>query len=52
MGRFGPKASLKLKDRDGWDYWWPKPGEEKPSKKRAKMPSGELVIVGAGIYGE
>jgi cytochrome c len=42
----------------GWvDYWWPKPGEEKPSKKmsyvkRAKMPTGELIIVGAGIYGE
>ena len=42
----------------GWvDYWWPKPGEEKPSKKRsyikqAKMPNGEIVIVGAGIYGE
>lgn len=42
----------------GWvDYWWPKPGEDKPSKKmsyikRAKMPSGEMVIVGAGIYSE
>jgi methyl-accepting chemotaxis protein len=42
----------------GWvDYWWPKPGEDKPSKKmsyikKAKMPNGEMVIVGAGIYGE
>lgn len=40
----------------GWvEYWWPKPAEEKPSKKksyvkRAKMPDGKLVIVGAGIY--
>jgi len=42
----------------GWvDYWWPKPGEDKPSKKisyikKAKMPNGETVIVGAGIYVE
>src|SRR5262245_51554911 len=42
----------------GWvDYWWPRPGEDKPSKKRsyvkrAKMPNGTLVIVGAGIYSE
>ncbi len=42
----------------GWvDYWWPKPGEDKPSKKisyikKAKMPNGEMVIVGAGIYVE
>jgi cytochrome c len=40
----------------GWvEYWWPKPGEEKPSKKmsyikQAKMPDGKLLIVGAGIY--
>lgn len=42
----------------GWvDYWWPKPGESKPSKKisyikKAKMPNGEMVIVGAGAYVE
>ena len=42
----------------GWvDYWWPKPGEDKPSKKmsyikKAKMPNGEMVIVGVGIYVE
>jgi cytochrome c len=42
----------------GWvDYWWPKPGESKPSKKisyikKAKMPNGEMVIVGAGTYVE
>jgi cytochrome c len=42
----------------GWvDYYWPKPGEQKPSKKmsyvkKAKLPTGEEVIVGAGIYGE
>ena len=42
----------------GWvDYWWPKPGEDKPSKKmsyikRAKMPNGEMVIVGAGVYSD
>ncbi|MEN8260628.1 MAG: cache domain-containing protein, partial [Pseudomonadota bacterium] len=40
----------------GWvDYWWPKPGEDKPSKKmsyfkKAKIPNGEMVIVGSGIY--
>ena len=40
----------------GWvDYMWPKPGEKKPAKKlsyikRAKMPTGEMVLVGAGIY--
>jgi cytochrome c len=40
----------------GWvDYWWPKPGEAKPSKKmsyikKAKMPTGEMVVVGAGVY--
>jgi len=42
----------------GWvDYWWSKPGEDKPSEKisymkKAKMPNGEMVIVGAGIYVE
>ncbi len=40
----------------GWvEYMWPKPGEKTPSKKlsyikRAKLPEGETVIVGAGIY--
>jgi signal transduction histidine kinase len=40
----------------GWvDYYWPKPGEQKPSKKmsyvkKAKLPTGEDIIVGAGIY--
>ena len=40
----------------GWvEYMWPKPGEKKPSKKisyvkAAKMPNGETVIVGAGLY--
>ena len=40
----------------GWvDYMWPKPGEEKPAKKSAyvrstKMPDGETVLVGAGVY--
>jgi len=44
------------KKGSGWvDYMWPKPGEKTPSKnlsyiKRAKMPNGETVIVGAGIY--
>jgi cytochrome c len=42
----------------GWvDYMWPKPGEDKPSNKmsyikKAKMPDGEMVMVGAGIYVE
>lgn len=40
----------------GWvDYMWPKPGEKSPSKKlsfikRAKMPNGEMVVIGSGIY--
>ena len=42
--------------RSGWvDYMWPKPGEKTPSKKRsyvkaAKLPNGEMVLVGAGTY--
>lgn len=42
----------------GWvSYTWPKPGEDKPSNKmsyikKALMPDGETVIVGAGIYVE
>ena len=42
----------------GWvDYWWPKPGDDKPSRKmsyikKAKMPNGDIVIVGSGIYVE
>jgi cytochrome c len=42
----------------GWvDYMWPKPGEKSPSKKlsyikRAKMPNGEMVLLGAGVYVE
>ena len=44
------------KKGSGWvDYMWPKLGEKTPSKKHsyiksAKMPSGEMVLVGAGIY--
>jgi signal transduction histidine kinase len=38
---------------DGWvDYMWPKPGEEKPSKKISyiyRVP-GKDLFVGAGIY--
>ena len=40
----------------GWvDYYWPMPGHEKHSQKvsyikKAKMPDGKMVIVGAGIY--
>ena len=48
-----------LKTQDsGWvDYMWPKPGSDKPSKKlsyirKAKMPDGGMVFVGAGIYAE
>jgi cytochrome c len=42
----------------GWvDYYWPKPGEQKPSKKisyvkKAKLPTGEEVAVGSGFYVE
>jgi cytochrome c len=44
------------KKGSGWvDYMWPKPGEKKPSKKlsyikQAKMPDGQPVLLGAGIY--
>jgi cytochrome c len=44
------------KKGSGWvEYMWPKPGEKKPSKKLAyikpaKIPSGETILVGAGIY--
>ena len=40
----------------GWvDYYWPKPGAQKESKKisyikKAKLPTGEEVAVGSGIY--
>ena len=40
----------------GWvDYYWPKPGEQKESKKisyvkKAKLPTGEEVAVGSGFY--
>ena len=43
-------------NRSGWvDYMWSNPGEDQPSKKisyikKAKMPDGVMVIVGAGIY--
>jgi cytochrome c len=42
----------------GWvDYWWPEPGTRNPVKKmsylrKATMPDGKTVIVGAGIYVE
>jgi cytochrome c len=38
---------------DGWvDYMWPKPGEEKPSKKISYIHrvQGKNLFVGAGIY--
>jgi cytochrome c len=44
------------KKGSGWvDYMWPKPGEKESSGKvsyvkSAKMPTGETVVVGAGIY--
>jgi signal transduction histidine kinase len=40
----------------GWvEYMLPKPGKKEPSKKKsyvrtAKLPSGETVVVGAGLY--
>ncbi|HKA33572.1 MAG TPA: cache domain-containing protein [Candidatus Binatia bacterium] len=40
----------------GWvEYYWPKPGAQKESKKlsyvkKAKLPTGENVVVGSGIY--
>ena len=46
------------KKGSGWiEYVWPKPGETKPSKKKSfvrstKMPDGQMVIVGSGMYVE
>jgi cytochrome c len=48
---------LKIQE-SGWvDYMWPKPGSDKPAKKlsyikKAKMPNGATVFVGAGLYAE
>jgi signal transduction histidine kinase len=45
-----------LKTREaGWlEYWWPKPGETKPSKKtnyiKKVIVGGEAFIIGAGLY--
>jgi methyl-accepting chemotaxis protein len=59
-GKFVPRdfiATAKSKG-SGWvDYYWPKPGEKRPSKKisyvkKAKLASGEDVVVGAGIYAD
>jgi len=44
-----------LEKGSGWvDYWWPKPGEKKPSKKvsfvkRAEF-GGKIFVVGSGVY--
>jgi methyl-accepting chemotaxis protein len=49
--------ALKTQD-SGWvEYMWPKPGSDKPAKKisyirKAKMPVGGTVFVGAGVYVE
>jgi cytochrome c len=49
--------AVKTQD-SGWvEYMWPKPGSDKPAKKisyirKVKMPTGETVFVGAGIYAE
>lgn len=44
---------LANKKGDGWvEYWWPKPGEDKPSLKRTyilRVP-GENLYIGAGYY--
>ena len=46
------------KDNGGWvEYWWPKPGEAKASRKISYVHSAEVsfkpdIQVGAGIYDE
>jgi cytochrome c len=60
MGKFIIREFIKIAKTkgSGWvDYWWPKPGEKKPIEKRsyikkAKMPNGDMVVVGAGMYVE
>jgi signal transduction histidine kinase len=42
-------------DGSGWvDYWWNKPGEDKPSSKssyiRKVEVDGDILIVGVGVY--
>jgi signal transduction histidine kinase len=50
---FKEMVNLAKSKGDGWvDYMWPKPGEEKPSKKISyiyRVP-GKDLFVGAGIY--
>jgi hypothetical protein len=46
-------AALAAKDGSGWiNYWWPKPGETKPSLKSTYFAavSGEPVYFACGIY--
>ena len=49
--------ALKTQD-SGWvEYMWPKPGSDKSAKKisyvrKAKIPNGATIFVGAGIYAE
>lgn len=48
-----------LKEKDsGWvDYMWPRPGDDPASPKlayvrRAELPDGSTLVVGAGLYGD
>ncbi|MCP3925960.1 MAG: calcium:proton antiporter [Desulfobacterales bacterium] len=43
------------KSKGGWtEYWWPKPGEKKPSRKLSLLVpvKGTRFQVGAGIYND
>lgn len=44
-----------LEQGSGWvDYWWPKPGEKKPSQKVSYVKlaeyGGKKYVVGSGVY--
>jgi len=44
-----------LEKGSGWvDYWWPKPGEKKPSKKVSYVKlaeyGGKKYVIGSGVY--
>ena len=48
-------CEMAREDGDGWiEYWWPKPGQEKPSRKISyisRVPDSTLTV-GSGIYDE
>jgi methyl-accepting chemotaxis protein len=57
MGKLFVREMIELlRTQDaGWvEYWWPKPGENKPSPKasyvRKVKLGGKMILVGSGLY--